>query len=289
MRCTWVQASCISLGVLRLSLVSKGFIVTGTSRLMRHRASAISEQRDRCATLTMGTAGKKRKKMEKDALKYADGINKNVARETQKEADVIAERLLKTCAEPKRDLTKIAAEIADLRSRTSALKPAQSYELGKNWRLVFASDDDAISVVGTGLHKLPLTRMQDFFMTLEGGSNTARNIVTIEVLRVIGPFPNLRNTLSGDCESTGAGSLNIRYTSMIDGTGKETGGSQTGEQDRVVDVDVAFVGQGVLVLESVSAKSKEPLSLVFAKEPDLEGELAKLRVAGDKKDDEKKK
>lgn len=98
--------------------------------------------------------------MEKDALKYADGINKNVARETQKEADVIAERLLKTCAEPKRDLTKIAAEIADLRSRTSALKPAQSYELGKDWRLVFASDDDAISVVGTGLHKLPLTRMQ---------------------------------------------------------------------------------------------------------------------------------
>lgn len=75
---------------------------------------------------------------------------------------------------------------------------------------------------------------------------------------------------------------------MIDGTGKETGGSQTGEQDRVVDVDVAFVGQGVLVLESVSAKSKKPLSLVFAKEPDLEGELAKLRVAGDKKDKKKK-
>lgn len=62
MRCTWLQASCISLGVLRLSLVSKGFIVTGTSRLMRHRAS-ISEQRDRCATLTMGAAGKKRKKV----------------------------------------------------------------------------------------------------------------------------------------------------------------------------------------------------------------------------------
>lgn len=93
-------------------------------------------------------------------MKYAGGINKNAAREAQREADVVAERLLKTCSEPKRDLGKISADIADLRSRTSMLKPAQSYDLSKDWRLVFASDDDAISVVGTGLHKLPLTRIQ---------------------------------------------------------------------------------------------------------------------------------
>lgn len=68
---------------------------------------------------------------------------------------------------------------------------------------------------------------------------------------------------------------------MVDGTGKATGGSQSGEQDRVVDVDVAFVGQGALVLESVEAKSKKAVSLVFAKEPDLYGELARLRVATD--------
>lgn len=71
---------------------------------------------------------------------------------------------------------------------------------------------------------------------------------------------------------------------MIDGTGKQTGGSQSGEQDRVVDVDVAFVGQKALVLESVAAKSKKAVSLVFAQEPDLQGELTKLRVAADKKD-----
>lgn len=69
---------------------------------------------------------------------------------------------------------------------------------------------------------------------------------------------------------------------MIDGTGKQTGGSQSGEQDRVVDVDVAFVGQKALVLESVAAKTKKEVSLVFAQEPDLQGELTKLRVAADK-------
>ncbi|CAM9411444.1 unnamed protein product [Scytosiphon promiscuus] len=295
MRYTRLHAGFVILGVLRLASVSEGLVVTGAhSRLMRHRraanaatsASCSQQHRGSRAPITMGAAGKKRKKLEKDALKYADGINKNVAREAQKEADIIAQRLLKACAEPKRDLDKITADIVDLRSRTSALKPAQSYDLSRDWRLVFASDDDAISVVGTGLHKLPLTRMQDFFMTLSGSSTTVRQIVAIEVLRVIGPFPNLRNTLSGDCKSTGTDSLNIRYSSMIDGTGKETGGSQTGEQDRVVDVDVAFVGQGALVLQSSAAKSKKAASLVFAREPDLDGELAKLRVA-DKSKDEK--
>lgn len=81
--------------------------------------------------------------------------------------------------------------------------------------------------------------------------------------------------------------MNIRYTSMIDGTGKETGGSQSGEQDRVVDVNVAFVGRGALVLEGVEAKSKKSVSLVFANEPDLYGELTKLRVAGDNEEDKK--
>ncbi|CAM9179809.1 unnamed protein product, partial [Hapterophycus canaliculatus] len=231
MRCTRLHAACVLLGVVRFASVSEGLVVTGTcSRLTRHRRDAnsaasasASQQRGGIVSITMGAAGKKRKKLEKDALKYADGINKNVAREAQKEADITAQRLLQACAQPKRDLDKIAADIADLRSRTSALKPAQSYDLSKDWRLVFASDDDVISVVGTGLHKLPLTRMQDFFLTLSGGSTTVRQIVAIEVLRVIGPFPNLRNTLSGDCKSTGTDSLNIRYTSMIDGTGKETG------------------------------------------------------------------
>ena len=98
--------------------------------------------------------------LEKEALKSAGGASKAVAREARREAEVLAGRLLAKCAESKRDLAAISADVALLRSRTGALKPSLSSDLGKDWRLVFASDDDAISVVGTGLHKLPLTRMQ---------------------------------------------------------------------------------------------------------------------------------
>lgn len=93
-------------------------------------------------------------------MKASGGLTKAAAREAHREADILAEALLKQCVEPKRDVKAIAAGVADLRSRTAALKPAQSADLSKDWRLVFASDDDAICVVGTGLHKLPLTRMQ---------------------------------------------------------------------------------------------------------------------------------
>lgn len=121
--------------------------------------------------------------------------------------------------------------------------------------------------------------------TSQARARTAVNDLR-ENARLSFPLLNVRCCYSRLCRSTGTDSLNIRYTSMIDGTGKETGGSQTGEQDRVVDVDVAFVGQGALVLQSSAGKSKKAASLVFAKEPDLDGELTKLRVA-DKKEDEK--
>ncbi|CAN0178857.1 unnamed protein product [Laminaria digitata] len=134
--------------------------------VFRHRectsraAAEAPSRRGGSDTLTMGAAGKKRKKLEKEALKSAGGASKAVAREAQREAEVLADGLLEKCAESKRDLAAISADVALLRSQTGALKPSLSSDLGKDWRLVFASDDDAISVVGTGLHKLPLTRMQ---------------------------------------------------------------------------------------------------------------------------------
>lgn len=97
---------------------------------------------------------------EKDALKDEGGPTKAVAREAQREADSLAQDLLEKCGGAKRDLGAIATDIENLRSRASALKPAQSFDLSQDWRLVFASDDDAICTVGTGLHKLPLTKMQ---------------------------------------------------------------------------------------------------------------------------------
>jgi hypothetical protein len=38
---------------------------------------------------------------------------------------------------------------------------------------------------------------------------------------VLGPFPNVRNTLTGTFKSEGPDALTIKYTTLVDGTGKE--------------------------------------------------------------------
>lgn len=99
--------------------------------------------------------------LEKEASKAQGSVaTKTVARGVQAESDGIADGLLTKCAESKRDVGQIAAVVENLRSLSATLRPAHSPDLNDDWRLVFASDDDAISAVGTGLHKLPLTRMQ---------------------------------------------------------------------------------------------------------------------------------
>ena len=50
-----------------------------------------------------------------------------------------------------------------------ALSEASNSAAG-DWRLVWASSDDALSVVGSGLHKVPLTLMEDLFLSFKPGS-----------------------------------------------------------------------------------------------------------------------
>lgn len=69
MRCTRVRAAFIIVGLLDLTSCSRGFFVTGSTKLLLRQpvraansATASSERYGR-ATLKMGAAGKKRKKV----------------------------------------------------------------------------------------------------------------------------------------------------------------------------------------------------------------------------------
>lgn len=78
----------------------------------------------------------------------------------QIKTDKLAEDLVEQCSMPERDLECINGIIQHVKAVSTPLKPARSQYLNHDWRLVFATDNDAISAVGTGLHTLPLTRMQ---------------------------------------------------------------------------------------------------------------------------------
>ncbi|CAN0357578.1 unnamed protein product [Discosporangium mesarthrocarpum] len=236
------------------------------------------------ASVVMMATGKKKRKDARIAVEAAGGTSKQAtseaARNAAREAESLVEGLLSECSADTRDLGAIARNVEGLFALSSTLKPSQSPHIDKDWRLIFVSSDETLATVGTGLHKLPLARMEEMFLTFSGGL-TGRNVEVVEVIRVLGPFPNLRNTLNGNCKVTGPNSLMMRYTRMIDGTGKEMQ-SGKGELDRVVDVDVVFSGQEVLVLrpKGPSAGAGAGGQLVFRSEPDIGAELAKLRVEG---------
>ncbi|KAI2506064.1 hypothetical protein MHU86_8385 [Fragilaria crotonensis] len=121
---------------------------------------------------------------------------------------------------------------------STPLKVLTAASSSRNYRLAWVGSDEAICHIGTSQHKLPLARLQEIFLTLEG-----RNRVQLyEVISLLGPFPNVRNTLQGSCQVTGMDPFNwkIMYDAMIDGLGNELLANKEGNTQQV-DLQVCFV------------------------------------------------
>jgi len=170
----------------------------------------------------------------------------------------------------------------------SGLKVLSQDQAFKDYRMAWAGSDESICHLGTGLHKVPLARLEEVFLTL------GRNRVEItEIIRIIGPFPNIRNTLKGNISlvktggSDAATGFNIAYDSMVDGLGKEIMAGTDDNVRRVV-LDVLYADEEAIVCAMPAEKVEEagnPFAdngarvLLFVKEVDLSGKLAINRVS----------
>ncbi|KAG7345795.1 hypothetical protein IV203_033326 [Nitzschia inconspicua] len=216
------------------------------------------------------------------------------------------------------DILNVVQELLLVPS-TVSFKQLFGSSRSSNFRLAWVGSDDAICHVGTGLHKVPLARLQEVFFIAKGNNR----IELLEVIRLLGPFPNVKNTLQGrisDDASKNDGLVQIVMDSMVDGTGKEIMAG-TADNIRRIDLQIQLITEKVLILvvpdtttttttgmedSSVNNKfgqrqqrqsSKQPLSkerprrrndpleesgkhvLVFVKEDDLDTKLDALRVS----------
>lgn len=157
-----------------------------------------------------------------------------------------------------------------------------------NYRLAWVGSDEALCHIGTGLHKVPLARMQEVFLTFQGKGR----IEILEVIRILGPFPNVRNTLQGDSKVKRSSvdddvtEWEIVMDSMIDGTGKEILAG-TDENIRRVKLDVYFADPNAIlaVVPPEEGVRDDPLqdngenALLFIREDELDAKLDMMRVS----------
>jgi len=151
---------------------------------------------------------------------------------------------------------------------SSSFRSILSPQNVKGFSLGWAGSDEAICRIGTGLHNVPLARLQEMYLTLDGdgerfdgGVSAARVWKIYEVIRIIGPFPNVRNTLRGEITDIskyrssnrnsgykyeGGGVVSIAYDSLVDGVGKEVLAG-TDANIRKVNVMVLYADESALV------------------------------------------
>jgi hypothetical protein len=176
----------------------------------------------------------------------------------------------------------ILAILRELTQQTSSLPLTQLVATNqrRDYRLAWVGSDDSVTHIGTGLHKVPLARLQEVFLSFPG-----RNRVLLqEVIRILGPFPNVRNTLSGSSRSStrdGVTEWNVQWDSMVDGTGKELLAGKE-ENIKAVPLRVYYSDEMAIV---ASRPCDDPWqgngenTLLFLREDDLENKLEALRVA----------
>merc|ERR1719296_610550 len=160
----------------------------------------------------------------------------------------------------------------------SNLRSIAASNKSNQYRMIWAASDNAICYLGSGLHNVPLARLQEVFISF-----LKSTIEVYEVIRLIVPFPNVKNTLKGEISGFTTNTPSIKYTSMIDGTGKEVlAGKQ--ENEKIVPLDVVLATENVIIWKdpngsgSGSGSGSEEDFLVFIREYDMTAKLDILRV-----------
>lgn len=238
---------------------------------------------DSASTKTRKKSSNKPTRIKQSARKVAEDARDERVEAIVKELD----ELLK--AKPSIDaILGLVRQLLDL--PTANFKQLSATAQRQDFRLAWVGSDDSVCHVGSGLHKVPLARLQEVFLSFCG-----RNRVEVqEVIRILGPFPNVKNTLQGQSAFTrqedAVVEWRLTWDSMVDGTGSEILAGKD-ENVRRVDLQVYFASPSVLVAvvppdnDNVLTRRSDPLQengkhvLVFVREDNLTEQLEALRVA----------
>ena len=265
-------------------------------------ASKTDDEDDNMSTTFTRFSDSKKKRKKKGSSSSSSSDRR--IKQSQRMAEDAAknEKVLSIIKEIKSSLEQTKNDISDVLGSIRQLQSIQKENISTNnnfslrqvvgkaeaFRLTWVGSDDAITHIGTGLQKVPLARMEEVFIRF---LMSGKRIEVLEVIRILGPFPNVRNTLLGDIEMSKKSqqSMNFCFDSMVDGTGKEILAGEESNK-KLVNLHVLYADQNAMVLVVPPADESIVLDddyiygnngkniLLFTKTDDLQSELARLRV-----------
>lgn len=175
-----------------------------------------------------------------------------------------ATSLLAECRREERSLPAIESAISTLAALPPPPKPKRA--LGGDWNLEFASDESALRYVSECAGQGPFSVTEAVILRVVGDQMRA-----IEIVRRLGPFGNVKNTLGGGWsvpKSSGKAAaseealrLRWRYAYCIDGNGRE----RDAQDGRPLEAELTHLSDGLLVISPPSADAGAPGRLVFSR------------------------
>jgi hypothetical protein len=289
-----------------------------------------------------GTKNPRRRNSSRSSSSTTGGSRKGLGNSGVSSPSSSSDLLLPTTAVPSWTYQRwLQAPTPDGSSSSSSSSSSSHQEVEEllSYRLFWVGSDAAVTKLGTGLHQVPLARLQEVFLSVSiphhhhaaavgggGGSSSGRRrrmtttnnnnisnnnssplrITVTEVIRILGPFPNIKNTLQGTCTITATttpttttsvasvSSINttettaspstprdwysetwtIAWDSMIDGTGKELippnnkGNNNGNDTRRMVPLSILY-GDEQIIIASTSTTTTTTTSTTTENRPVL--------------------
>lgn len=142
-------------------------------------------------------------------------------------------------------------KVRDCLTRLARFTSRPNQSVAGDWIIFWASREGCVDkTFGTGVTVDDVwLEMQEYLIRL-GSRKEGRTCEGAEILRKVGPFPNLSNSMKGKYEITGTNGLRIIFDDIKTDEDKDVSVKGENLKEKVVEVDVIYSSPAVIAMQT---------------------------------------
>lgn len=167
-------------------------------------------------------------------------------------------------------------KVREILTRLASLVKRPNQAIAGDWIVFWASREGCVDkTFGTGVTEDDMwLQMQEFLLRFSSRKE-GRTVQAAEVIRKVGPFPNLSNSMSGKYEIMGTNGLRMTFDEIQTDESKDVEVKGAKITEKVVDVDVIYSSPQLIAMQTED-ESGECDFYVLTPVRDIKREVNKL-------------